>query len=116
MTHAERARAIHAADPSLGPSAIAALITRRTRTPCTRQQVAAALASDPARKGGRPLSPHVTLRVPVPRRLLPYLDARVDGDAVYSGRADALLAAAEAELVPEGEREQYWGARSTLRR
>lgn len=106
MTPADHARRIHARDPSLGPSAIAREVAAAVGHPVTRQQVAAAIAADPKRRGGkRRLPPHVRLSVAVPTALLPYLDARPS--AVYSGRADALLAAAEAELVPEAEWETY---------
>ena len=90
MTPADHARAIHAAHPELGPSEIARRVAKRLRKPITRQQVAQAISSDPTRKGGRPPSRHVTVRVRVPRALLPWLDAR-GGD-----RAAALLAIVEA--------------------
>lgn len=108
MTPADHARRVHARDPSLGPSAIAREVAAAVGHPVTRQQVAAAIAADPKRRGGkRRLPPHARVSVAVPTALLPYLDARVADDAVYSGRADALLAAAEAELVPDAEWETY---------
>lgn len=83
MSPADHARRIHARDPSLGPSEIARRVAQRVGHAVTRQQVAAALASDPTRRG-RPPAPHVTLRVRVPRERVPgtlVIEVAADGSA-----------------------------------
>lgn len=55
---------------------------------------------------GQPAKPGRVLRIRVPPELEPYLKLRYE-EGVYSGDGDVLLAAAEAELVPEVEMMAY---------
>jgi hypothetical protein len=89
-TKAEQARALHAAQPELAPSAIAKQIGTHV------ESVKDALRA--RGKRGRPQADYVTLRVRVPRDLLPWIDERLE-DGVYSGRADVVLACVEAEIA-----------------
>jgi hypothetical protein len=94
LPKSERARRIHAAHPSLPIPVIARRVGLHV------ESVREALRS--TGKRGRPPADYVTLRVRVPRDLLPWIDERLE-DGVYSGRADVVLACVEAEIAYDAE-------------
>lgn len=99
----DRVRALAKAQPGLSRGQLALTL----RVPV--KAVHNALKHTSGKRGPKPAEvATVVMRVRVPVALQPYIDARIkEGGGVYEGKADALVAAAEVELVPDGEWATY---------